>query len=80
MKMMKGLEHLLYDKRLRGLEFFTLVKRRLRRDLINEYKYLEEESKEDRVRLFSVVCSDMSRGRKLKHRSFPLNIRKHFPL
>ncbi|KAK4811119.1 hypothetical protein QYF61_019750 [Mycteria americana] len=42
--------------------------------LINVYKYLKGGCKEDGARLFSVVSS----GHKLKHRSFRLNIRKHF--
>ncbi|KAK4828288.1 hypothetical protein QYF61_024953 [Mycteria americana] len=43
-------------------------------------KYLKEGCKEEGARLFSVVPSEKTRdsGHKLKHRRFPLNLRKHF--
>jgi len=40
MNMTKGMEHLLYKKRLTQLGLFSLEKRRLRGHFINIYKYL----------------------------------------
>jgi len=50
-KMIKGLQHLSYDERLRELEPFSLGKRRLRGNLIRVDKELKEGYKEDRARL-----------------------------
>jgi len=57
-----GLQHLSCEERLRGLGLYSLTKRRLRGDLINDYKYLKEESKEDGARLFLMVPSVKGRG------------------
>lgn len=53
--------------------------KRLRRDPITIYKYVEGRCEEDRGRL-SVLSSDRAGGDgyKLKYRRFPLNVRKHF--
>ena len=53
--------------------------RRLRRDLVKAYKYLEGECQEDGARLFSLVPSDRTRGNrhKLQHKEFHLNMRKN---
>ena len=60
-KMIKGLEHLLYEERLEDLGLFSLRKR-LREDPISVYKYLKRDGRQmDEARLFSVVRSERTR-------------------
>ena len=58
-KMMKGLEHLSFEERLRELALFTLE---AQGDLINVYKYLMGGCKADGARLFPAVPSDRTTG------------------
>ncbi|GAB0182391.1 mitochondrial enolase superfamily member 1 [Grus japonensis] len=78
--MMRGLQHLSYEERLRELELFSLGKRRLRGDLTKALKYLKGGCLEDGARFFSVVPSDRTRDNRhqLEHRKFLLNMRKNF--
>ena len=70
--MTKGLKQLSYEERLSKLGLFSLVKRRLRGNLINVYKYLRCRRQRDEARFFSVVCGNRTRGNghKLKDRRF----------
>ena len=73
--MMRSLEHLLYEERLRNMDLFSLGKRRLRGDLINVCKYLKGGGRQmDEARLFSVVYSDRTRSNGLLNMA-NLNIR-----
>ncbi|KAK4825651.1 hypothetical protein QYF61_001474 [Mycteria americana] len=53
MKMVRGLEHLSYEKKMRELGLFSLEKRRLQGDLIAAFQYLNGAYKKDGDRLFT---------------------------
>ncbi|KFW71948.1 hypothetical protein AS28_08549, partial [Pygoscelis adeliae] len=79
-KMIRRMEHLCYEERLRQLGLFSLEKRRLRGDLIAAYQYLKGAYKKDGGKIFLRACCDRTRGKgfKLKKGGFRLDIRKKF--
>jgi len=60
--MIRGLEHLCCEERLRELGLFSLEKRRVQGALIVAFLYLKGAHKKDGDRLFSEACCDRTRS------------------
>ena len=80
MKIIRGLEHLSCEERVKELGLFNLEKRRLWGDLIVAFQYLKGIYKHEGNQLFTQVDSDGTRenGFKVKVGRFRLDIREVF--
>jgi len=75
--MIKGMEHLSIEERLREFGLFSLEKRRLWGDLVAAFQYLKGSYKKAGEGLFRRIFSDRTRGNgfKLKEDELRLDIR-----
>ena len=74
--MIRGMEHLSYEERLKELGYFSLEKRRLWGHLVAAFQAPEGARKEDREGLFTRANHDRTKGNgfKLKEGRFILDI------
>ena len=78
--MIKGLEHLTYEEKLKELRLFSLEKKRLWGDLTGAFQYLKEAYKQEGDQLFTWSDNDRigGNGFKLCKGRFRLDVGKKF--
>jgi len=78
-QLLRGLEHLSCEERLRELGLFSLEKRRLQGHIIAVFQHLKGSYKKDEDRLFRRGCCHRTSGNgfKLKEGRFRLDIRRN---
>ena len=77
-EMLRGLQHLPCEDRLRELGLFSLEERRLRGDLIAAFQDLKGAYKQERSLLFGRVDNSRIGGNGLEEGRFRLDIRGNF--
>jgi len=79
-KIIREMEHLSCEERLRKFRLFSLEERRLQGDLIATFQYLKQAYKKAGDGFFTRACSDRTRGNglKLKEGRLRSDLRKKF--
>ncbi len=79
-RLVRGLENISYERRLKVLDLFTLQQRRVRGDLIETYKIIQGKENVEASKFFTSAETGHLRGNSLKiyKRQARTEVRKHF--